>query len=438
MRPESTASSSAAPRPSTASPSACPSARTPRPVRSTPTAPPSWPSRAPWAGTRPTGCARSRCATSTWPAPASTTASATTPRRTSSPTSCGRPAAVRELTIFGDDYPTADGTAIRDYIHVLDLADAHIAALELTGADGAGPGDRQPRLGQRLLGQAGARRRQRRSWARRSRTATARAAPATRPRSIASNDRADELLGWRPQRGSLQRDDRLRLGAAAEGPGRLSAPWLTASRCRSPTIRATGRRCVPIAAGARSTSPTRSSSRSGAALGCWRTSRSRRRPSRRPRSRSSRSSGVDLSRGAAGAGARPSAAGVLAPRRHRRRRHHAARSSLDGVGAAAIPEVRSRPTEMFVRSNLDFDVEPRGVIEEQSAPRASRSMASSPWTCCASTAPPCSTCRCWSASGCSRASSHPVDLLRVSSARPPAHRHLDRDLEVDGPARAAS
>ena len=28
------------------------------------------------------------------------------------------------LTIFGDDYPTADGTAIRDYIHVLDLADA--------------------------------------------------------------------------------------------------------------------------------------------------------------------------------------------------------------------------------------------------------------------------------------------------------------------------
>jgi UDP-glucose 4-epimerase len=38
-----------------------------------------------------------------------------------------------ELTVFGDDYPTADGTAIRDYIHVLDLADAHIEALELTG-----------------------------------------------------------------------------------------------------------------------------------------------------------------------------------------------------------------------------------------------------------------------------------------------------------------
>ena len=39
--------------------------------------------------------------------------------------------------------------------------------------------------------------------------------------------------------------------------------------------------------------------------------------------------------------------------------------TLDGVGAAAIPEVQSRPTEMFIRSNLDFDVQPRGVIEER-------------------------------------------------------------------------
>src|SRR5690606_25062813 len=33
-------------------------------------------------------------------------------------------------TIFGDDYPTPDGTCIRDYIHVLDLAHAHLAALD--------------------------------------------------------------------------------------------------------------------------------------------------------------------------------------------------------------------------------------------------------------------------------------------------------------------
>ncbi len=34
------------------------------------------------------------------------------------------------LTVFGDDYPTPDGTCIRDYIHVLDLAEAHVAALQ--------------------------------------------------------------------------------------------------------------------------------------------------------------------------------------------------------------------------------------------------------------------------------------------------------------------
>ena len=35
----------------------------------------------------------------------------------------------KELSVFGDDYPTPDGTAIRDYIHVVDLAIAHITAL---------------------------------------------------------------------------------------------------------------------------------------------------------------------------------------------------------------------------------------------------------------------------------------------------------------------
>jgi len=36
----------------------------------------------------------------------------------------------KELSVFGDDYPTIDGTAVRDYIHVVDLAKAHIAALK--------------------------------------------------------------------------------------------------------------------------------------------------------------------------------------------------------------------------------------------------------------------------------------------------------------------
>jgi len=35
-----------------------------------------------------------------------------------------------QLSVFGDDYPTADGTCIRDYIHVVDIAKAHVAALQ--------------------------------------------------------------------------------------------------------------------------------------------------------------------------------------------------------------------------------------------------------------------------------------------------------------------
>jgi len=35
-----------------------------------------------------------------------------------------------QLSVFGDDYPTADGTCIRDYIHVVDLAKAHVVALQ--------------------------------------------------------------------------------------------------------------------------------------------------------------------------------------------------------------------------------------------------------------------------------------------------------------------
>ena len=36
----------------------------------------------------------------------------------------------KELSVFGDDYPTKDGTCIRDYIHVVDLAKAHVVALQ--------------------------------------------------------------------------------------------------------------------------------------------------------------------------------------------------------------------------------------------------------------------------------------------------------------------
>jgi UDP-glucose-4-epimerase GalE len=40
------------------------------------------------------------------------------------------------LQVFGDDYPTPDGTCLRDYIHVSDLADAHVRALDVLVATG--------------------------------------------------------------------------------------------------------------------------------------------------------------------------------------------------------------------------------------------------------------------------------------------------------------
>ena len=42
------------------------------------------------------------------------------------------------VTIYGDDYPTPDGTCIRDYVHVSDLADAHLRALDHLRAGGEG------------------------------------------------------------------------------------------------------------------------------------------------------------------------------------------------------------------------------------------------------------------------------------------------------------
>jgi UDP-glucose 4-epimerase len=43
--------------------------------------------------------------------------------------------AIAQVTIFGDDYPTHDGTGVRDYVHVMDLAEAHVAALGLALAE---------------------------------------------------------------------------------------------------------------------------------------------------------------------------------------------------------------------------------------------------------------------------------------------------------------
>lgn len=45
---------------------------------------------------------------------------------------------LKKLSVFGNDYPTIDGTGVRDYIHVVDLAKAHVMALEYLGANNTG------------------------------------------------------------------------------------------------------------------------------------------------------------------------------------------------------------------------------------------------------------------------------------------------------------
>jgi len=100
------------------------------------------------------------------------------------------------LPVFGDDYPTEDGTCVRDYVHVADLADAHVAALErlpeMQGAFnlGTGSGDSVRRVLSTVEQVAGARVRAEVS-ARRA---------GDPPVLVADNRLAGEALGWRPRR----------------------------------------------------------------------------------------------------------------------------------------------------------------------------------------------------------------------------------------------
>lgn len=106
-------------------------------------------------------------------------------------------------TLFGTDYPTPDGTPIRDYIHVMDLADAHLAALERTGSAASG-------LEAMNLG-SGAGFSVREVLAATERV-VGHAVPVTYgprragdpPVLVASNLLAGERLGWTPARGTLE------------------------------------------------------------------------------------------------------------------------------------------------------------------------------------------------------------------------------------------
>jgi UDP-glucose 4-epimerase len=105
-----------------------------------------------------------------------------------------------EARIFGDDYPTPDGTCIRDYVHVADLVTAHLLALQAL--------DDRPRQVYNLGNGAGYSVRQVINTARR---VTGHAIPARvdprRPgdpaRLVASCERVQRDLGWRPQHPAL-------------------------------------------------------------------------------------------------------------------------------------------------------------------------------------------------------------------------------------------
>ena len=106
------------------------------------------------------------------------------------------------LSVFGTDYPTEDGTAVRDYIHVDDLASAHIAALEYLIKKGT---SRAFNLG---TGEGHSVREVLQTVESVGKMAVPYRAAARRPGDpavlVADNRAAIELLGWRPQRSTLR------------------------------------------------------------------------------------------------------------------------------------------------------------------------------------------------------------------------------------------
>jgi len=109
------------------------------------------------------------------------------------------------LRLFGDDYPTPDGTPIRDYLHVLDLADAHVAALEATAEEN--PGTDIALVCNLGSGRGASVREVLAAVERVTGTPVPHAIEARRagdpPSLVAAIDRAAELLDWRPRRSDL-------------------------------------------------------------------------------------------------------------------------------------------------------------------------------------------------------------------------------------------
>ncbi len=152
----------------------------------------------------PTGSRRSGCATSTPPAPIRTASSARTIRRrfTSFPARFEAASGGPPLEIFGEDYPTPDGTCLRDYIHVTDLADAHVRALARLRA-GRRVGDLQRRHRAPVVGEGRDRRGGAGDRARRWRGDRRRGVPAIRRCSTRRRSGSARTSAGRRQRADL-------------------------------------------------------------------------------------------------------------------------------------------------------------------------------------------------------------------------------------------
>lgn len=108
----------------------------------------------------------------------------------------------KELEVFGSDYPTSDGTAVRDYIHVVDLADAHVKALRHLLLE-------KPSVTLNLGTGSGASVKQVVDMARRitKKSIPIKIAPrriGDPPSMTADNHLAKELLGWEPKNSDLK------------------------------------------------------------------------------------------------------------------------------------------------------------------------------------------------------------------------------------------
>jgi UDP-glucose-4-epimerase GalE len=107
----------------------------------------------------------------------------------------------KPLRIFGADYPTPDGTAIRDYVHVMDLAAAHVAALRYLLGGGASEvcnlGTGKGSSVQEVVGAV------ERAWGESVPKIVQPRRAGDPPRLVADVSRAEKLLGWEA-RSSLQ------------------------------------------------------------------------------------------------------------------------------------------------------------------------------------------------------------------------------------------